>query len=67
MVCEDGESLLEAVPQTPEMAAAVTVSADGSITTDQRKIVDAVLSDGTPEDKDWGACPAPTLSTGSID
>jgi pimeloyl-ACP methyl ester carboxylesterase len=53
VVCADGESLLQAVPQTPEMAAAVTVSADGSISADQRKIVDAVLSDGTPEDKEW--------------
>jgi pimeloyl-ACP methyl ester carboxylesterase len=53
VVCADGESLLEAVPQTPEMAAAVSVSPDGSIRTDQRKIVDAVLSDGTVEDKEW--------------
>ena len=53
VVCADGESLLEAVPQTPEMAAAVTVSADGSISADQTKIVDAVLSDGTAEDKNW--------------
>lgn len=53
VVCADGESLLQAVPQTPEMAAAVTVSADGTIRTDQRMMVDAVLSDGTPEDKEW--------------
>ena len=53
VVCADGENLLQAVPQSPEMAAAVKVLPDGSIRTDQRLIVEGVLSDGTPADKDW--------------
>jgi pimeloyl-ACP methyl ester carboxylesterase len=53
VVCADGENLLQAVPQTAETAAAVTVLPDGSIQTDQRMIVDAVLSDGTAQDKEW--------------
>lgn len=53
VVCADGENLLQAVPPTPEMTAAVTVLPDGTIRTDQRLIVEGVLSDGTPEEKDW--------------
>lgn len=53
VVCADGENLLQAVPPSSEMSAAVTVLADGSIRTDQRLIVEGVLSDGTPEEKEW--------------
>ena len=67
VVCADGESLLQAVPQTPETAAAVTVLPDGSIRTDQRMIVDAVLSDGTARGQGVGARAAPAVSAGSVD
>jgi len=35
------------------MTAAVTVLPDGTIQTDQSLIVEGVLSDGTPEEKEW--------------
>ena len=53
VVCADGENLLQAVPPSPEMTAAVTVLPDGTIQTDQSLIVEGVLSDGTPEEKEW--------------
>jgi pimeloyl-ACP methyl ester carboxylesterase len=53
VVCQDGETLLDAVPQTPATAAAVTIHADGTITQDNAKLIDAVLSDGTPQDRAW--------------
>jgi pimeloyl-ACP methyl ester carboxylesterase len=53
VVCADGENLLQSVPQTPETAGAVTISADGTIRTDQRRMVEVVLSDGTPADQEW--------------
>ena len=53
VVCADGENLLQAVPPSPEMTAAVTVLPNGTIKTDQRLIVEGVLSDGTPEEKEW--------------
>jgi pimeloyl-ACP methyl ester carboxylesterase len=53
VVCNDGETLLEAVTPTPEIAAAVTVHEDGSIDQDDEKLIAAILNDGTPEDRAW--------------
>ncbi len=53
VVCRDGETLLDAVPQTPEIAAAVTVHEDGTIEQDDAKLIAAILSDGTPEERAW--------------
>jgi pimeloyl-ACP methyl ester carboxylesterase len=53
VVCQDGETLLEAVPQSPEIAAAVTIHDDGTIEQDNAKLTAAVLSDGTAADQAW--------------
>jgi pimeloyl-ACP methyl ester carboxylesterase len=53
VVCQDGQTLIDAVPQTPEIAAAVTIHDDGTISQDNRKLIDAILNDGTPEDRAW--------------
>jgi pimeloyl-ACP methyl ester carboxylesterase len=53
VVCRDGQTLIDAVPQTPAMAAAVTIHDDGTISQDNAKIIDAILCDGTPEDRAW--------------
>src|SRR6185312_1381611 len=53
VVCQDGQTLIDAVPQTPAMAAAVTIHDDGTISQDNAKIIDAILCDGTPEDRAW--------------
>jgi pimeloyl-ACP methyl ester carboxylesterase len=53
VVCQDGETLLEAVPQTPEIADAVTIHDDGTIEQDNAKLTAAVLSDGTLADQAW--------------
>lgn len=54
-VLNDGETLLEAVPQTPAIAAAVTVLPDGTLETDRDVLLDAILSDGTDDDRRWVA------------
>jgi pimeloyl-ACP methyl ester carboxylesterase len=51
VVTNDGESLLDAVPQSPWIAKAVTIGADGTAHTDPDLILDANIHDGTPEDR----------------
>jgi pimeloyl-ACP methyl ester carboxylesterase len=53
VVCHDGETLIDAVPQTPAIAAAVTIHDDGTITQDNAKLIDALLVDGTDADRAW--------------
>jgi pimeloyl-ACP methyl ester carboxylesterase len=50
-VCEDGQNLLEAIPQSPWIARAVTIEADGTARTDPELILDAAIHDGTPEQR----------------
>ncbi len=50
-VCNDGESLLETIPQSPWIARAVTIGADGTAHTDVDRIIDANIHDGTEEQK----------------
>jgi pimeloyl-ACP methyl ester carboxylesterase len=51
VVANDGESLIEAVPQSPWIAKAVTLGPDGTAHTDPESILDANIHDGTPEDR----------------
>jgi pimeloyl-ACP methyl ester carboxylesterase len=51
VVTADGESLLQAVPQSPWIAKAVTIGADGTAHTDPELILDANIHDGTPEER----------------
>jgi len=53
VVTDDGESLLDAVPQTEWTARAVTLLPDGTAQTDHAAMLDAILQDGTPEDRAW--------------
>ncbi len=53
VVLADGETLLEATPQTPEMARAVRIRSDGTAETDADRIVEAVVNDGSPEQRKW--------------
>jgi pimeloyl-ACP methyl ester carboxylesterase len=48
-VCADGASLLQTIPQSPWIAEAVTIGADGTAHTDAAKILAANIHDGTPE------------------
>jgi pimeloyl-ACP methyl ester carboxylesterase len=52
-VCNDGESLLETIPQSPWIARAVSLGADGTAHTDVDRIIDANIHDGTDEQKDF--------------
>src|SRR5579862_25231 len=47
VVTADGESLLQAVPQSPWIAKAVTIGPDGTAHTDPELILDANIHDGT--------------------
>jgi pimeloyl-ACP methyl ester carboxylesterase len=51
VVTADGESLLDAVPQSPWIARAVTIGADGTAQTDPDLILDANIQDGTDEQR----------------
>ncbi len=51
VVTNDGESLLQTVPQSPWIAKAVTVGPDGTAHTDPDLIIDANIHDGTPEQR----------------
>jgi pimeloyl-ACP methyl ester carboxylesterase len=51
VVTNDGESLLDTVPQSPAIAKAVRLGADGTAHTDPNLILDANMQDGTAEDK----------------
>jgi pimeloyl-ACP methyl ester carboxylesterase len=53
VVCQDGQTLIDAVPQSPEIAAAVTINNDGTITQDNEKLIAAILNDGTEADRAW--------------
>ena len=48
VVTNDGESLIEATPQSEWIARAVTIGPDGTAHTDPELILDANLHDGTP-------------------
>jgi pimeloyl-ACP methyl ester carboxylesterase len=48
-VSNDGESLLETIPQSPWIARAVRIGDDGSAQTDVDRIIDANVHDGTRE------------------
>jgi len=50
-VCNDGESLLDTIPQSPWIARAVTIGDDGTAHTDVDLIIDANIHDGTDEQK----------------
>jgi pimeloyl-ACP methyl ester carboxylesterase len=50
-VCADGESLLETIPPSRWMAEAVRTKSDGTVLTDPELILDAVVHDGTPEQR----------------
>jgi pimeloyl-ACP methyl ester carboxylesterase len=51
VVTADGESLLQAVPQSPWIARAVTIGPDGTAHTDPDLILDANIHDGTPDER----------------
>ncbi|HEV8298929.1 MAG TPA: alpha/beta hydrolase [Acidimicrobiales bacterium] len=51
VVTNDGESLIQAVPQSPWIARAVTLGPDGTAHTDPDLILDANIHDGTPEQR----------------
>jgi pimeloyl-ACP methyl ester carboxylesterase len=53
VVLNDDETLLEAVPQTPEVAKAVTIQDDGSVRTDPQLMMEALLPDGTEQERAW--------------
>jgi pimeloyl-ACP methyl ester carboxylesterase len=53
VVLQDGETLLEAVPATPEVARAVTILEDGTAVTDHALLVGALMPDANPEDRAW--------------
>lgn len=50
-VCADGETLLDTIPQSPWIEAAVTIEPDGTARTDPELILDAAIHDGTPEQR----------------
>jgi pimeloyl-ACP methyl ester carboxylesterase len=51
VVTNDGESLLQATPQSEWIARAVTIGPDGTAHTDPELIIEANLQDGTPEQR----------------
>ena len=53
VVLNDDETLLEAVPQTPEVAKAVVIQDDGSVRTDPQLMIEALLPDGTEQQRAW--------------
>jgi pimeloyl-ACP methyl ester carboxylesterase len=53
VVLTDGETLLDAVPQTPAVARAVTIREDGTAVTDHALLVEALLPEATPADRAW--------------
>ena len=52
-VCNDGETLLDTIPQSPWVARAVTIGADGTAHTDVELILDANIHDGTDAQRDF--------------
>jgi pimeloyl-ACP methyl ester carboxylesterase len=53
VVARDGETLLQATPQTPEVAAAVRIGPDGTAHTDPVKMLEANLHDGDAAQREW--------------
>jgi pimeloyl-ACP methyl ester carboxylesterase len=53
VVLNDGESLLDAVPQTPAVARAVTIGEDGTALTDHALLIEALLPEASAEDRAW--------------
>ena len=53
VVLDDDETLLEAVPQTPEIARAVVIEPDGSVRTNARLMIEALLPEGTEDERAW--------------
>ena len=53
VVTDDGETLLDAIPQTEWTAQAVTLLDDGTPVTDHDLLLDAILQDGTDADRAW--------------
>jgi pimeloyl-ACP methyl ester carboxylesterase len=51
VVTDDGESLLQATPQSEWIARAVTIGADGTAHTDAELIIEANLQDGSPQQR----------------
>jgi pimeloyl-ACP methyl ester carboxylesterase len=50
-VCADVQSLLETIPPSRWIAKAVSTEPDGTVQTDPELILDAVIHDGTPEQR----------------
>ena len=53
VVTADGETLLDAVPQTEWTKRAVHIAEDGTPQTDHALMLDALLQDGTDADRAW--------------
>ncbi len=53
VVLDDDETLLEAVPQTPEIARAVMIADDGTVSTDPKRMIEALLPEGTEQERAW--------------
>jgi pimeloyl-ACP methyl ester carboxylesterase len=53
VVLNDDETLLDAVPQTPEVAKAVVIQDDGSVRTDPQLMIEALLPDGNEQERAW--------------
>ncbi|WTW99697.1 alpha/beta hydrolase [Streptomycetaceae bacterium NBC_01309] len=53
VVAGDGETLIQAVPQTPEVARAVTLEPDGTARTDHRLMTEILMPEGTDADRAW--------------
>jgi pimeloyl-ACP methyl ester carboxylesterase len=53
VVLNDGETLIDAVPQTPAVSRAVKIREDGTAVTDHRLLVEALLPEASAEDRSW--------------
>ena len=53
VVTQDGETLLQAVPQSPWVARAVRLGPDGTAHTDPLAMLEANLHDGSPAQREW--------------
>jgi pimeloyl-ACP methyl ester carboxylesterase len=53
VVLNDGETLIDAVPQSPAVARAVTIRQDGTAVTDHALLVEALLPEASAEDRAW--------------
>jgi pimeloyl-ACP methyl ester carboxylesterase len=53
VVLNDGETLIDAVPQSPAVARAVTIRQDGTAVTDHAMLVEALLPEASADDRAW--------------